>query len=193
VDVQVFSLGGAGPGYGTGNAALETAVSGGKKYLYLYETSMGPGAPDIAQNTIQTVPANIAAPFAPATLAAFQFAAHPGGTPGVVDSAGGGFSAAGGAVAIAAADGLTFGPTSVFLTPSSVAATFATPSLLDSQHSALWGYTSDFAPVIVNTSIQDGGNSAVAGTLGVPEPSSMLLLASGAASMVSYRLRRGKS
>jgi hypothetical protein len=68
------------------------------------------------------------------------------------------------------------------------------PSLVGSgTHSSLWGYTSNQAPVIVNTSIQDNGNSAAAATLGVPEPSSMLLLASGAAGMVGYRLRRRKS
>jgi hypothetical protein len=67
-----------------------------------------------------------------------------------------------------------------------------TPVILGSGGLEGWDYTSDQAPVIVNTSIQDGGNSAAAGTLGVPEPTSMVLLATGAAGMFSYRLKRRK-
>jgi hypothetical protein len=81
-------------------------------------------------------------------------------------------------------------------TPSSVPATYAGGLFLPPDHSVLWGYLSDGPPVIVDTSIQDGGNRARAGTLGVsdtPEPSSMVLLASGAAGMVGYRWRRRKS
>jgi hypothetical protein len=196
VDVQVFSTGGIGAGYGTGNPLLEAALAatpGLKKYLYLYETTNNPGSPDISQNSVQTVPANITTPFVPVSIAvagAFQFFAHPA-TPATVDAAGTGF-APGGPVSIVASDAGSFVPM-VGTTTSSVTASFSGGINLPPQHSVLWGYTSDQAPVIVNTSIQDGGNSAAAGTLGVPEPSSMLLLASGAAGVVGYRLRRRKS
>jgi hypothetical protein len=158
-----------------------------KKYLYLYETYNNPGSPDVAQNSVQTIPALITAPIA---FAGTQFSVHPGGTPGTVDGAGTGFSP-GTAATIFAADVGSYIP-GMGLTPSSVTATYAGGIGTPPEHSVLWGYTSDFAPVIVNTSIQDGGNSAAAGTLGVPEPSSMLLLASGAAGMVGYRLKRRK-
>jgi hypothetical protein len=187
VDVQVYSTGGALPGYGTGNAALDGLASmGGKQFLYLYETTnVVPPSPDIAQNTVQTDPTKITVPF----VTTLQFATHPA-TPGTVDAAGTGF-VAGGPVGIVGADAGSFTP-GVSTTPSSVAASYNPAIAAAPQHSVLWGYTSDQAPVIVNTSIQDGGNSAAAGTLGVPEPTSMLLLASGVAGMFSYRLKRRK-
>jgi hypothetical protein len=195
VDVQVYTLNPAG-GYGTGNAALEaaaaTAGAGGlNKFLYVYETTnVSPPSPDVAQNTVQTIPANISAPF---KVAGISFNAHPAPGAPLVDGAGTGFTFGAGDVGINPADAAAITPNSVFTTASSVASTY-NPSLVGSGvHSSLWGYTSNQAPVIVNTSIQDGGNSAAAATLGVPEPSSMLLLASGAAGMVSYRLKRRKS
>jgi hypothetical protein len=187
VDVQVYTLSGGSYGVTGASAALDaalTAAGGGKKFLYLYETTNNPGSPDVAQNTVQTVSALISGA---GVIPGWSFTAHPGGTPATVDAAGTGL-ATGGPVAIAL-DGAAVAP-SVGSTPSSVTATFSGGL---TTHSSLWGYFSDQPPIVVNTSIQDGGNSAAAGTYGVPEPSSVILLASGAVGMVSYRLKRRKA
>jgi hypothetical protein len=88
VDVQVYTLN-PGGGYGTGSGVVEGALAGStKQFLYLYETTNGPGSPDISQNSAQTIPSLITGA---QLFAGVQFSAHPGGTPAAVDSAGAGF------------------------------------------------------------------------------------------------------
>jgi hypothetical protein len=152
VDVQVYTLSGGSYGVLGASAVVDailTANGGGKKYLYLYETTNNPGSPDVAQNTVQTVAALI---FNPGFIGGWSFTAHPGGTPGVVDAAGTGL-ATGGPLAIAL-DGAAVSPSSVGTTPSSVTATFSGGL---TTHGSLWGYFSDQPPIVVSTSIQDGG------------------------------------
>jgi len=188
VGVQVYGGGGgaADPyGIGISSAALIAAGFTGAAtdgFLYLYRTTnIGT---DIAQNTVQSNPAlNHGA----GNLAGLTFA---GAAPLVATPPGDNFAVftAEGAAAAIVAGGTS--PAMVVQGATSIAATFS-PNLVAGS-STLWGYTSNVAPVLVHTSIQDSGNSATGLTLGTPEPASIVMLGLGAAGMCGYGWKRRK-
>jgi len=197
VDFAVYNTAGgvAGDSFGTGVSGIDASLwagAVGSKYLYLFET-VNNGNPatyvDISQNTVRVTSALVTGE---GSVAGKGFNPSPVGplAPLGNGTAPGSPAVFGQNVAIVGFAGVV--PTTVTLGGTSVQASYLGMGLLPGQSSILWGYTSNYAPFWVTTSIQDGGLSGVGvvpGVLSTPEPGTLGAALMGLA-LAGFGLRR---
>jgi hypothetical protein len=200
----------AGDSFGTGVAGFDTHFtpglgSGGldttARFLYLFQTvNDGSNTLPISVNSVQAADAFVTSHGEWTTGGTLGFT-----NAGIPTIAGGPYLGAGGASAapgdpspaltggmpgIASVPGLV-GP--AFTTSSgstSIAANF-NPALGARFTSAIWGYTSNIVPIFSETSIQDGGTSALGmvPSASIPEPSSIVLAGIGGLGLICFVIR----
>jgi hypothetical protein len=210
-----------GTGVTNANALLSAAgFNPSASYLYLFQVTnelTNPltfgAAPPISTATVHVAPGSVdgfgsAGPPALTPIigpnsigAAYNGTPLAGGNPGVTfgppASPGNPSSAVTGVSGASATFTTTLTPATVTLeTPTSLLANFAPAgSILAGGESNIFGYTSNLAPAFTTGSLQDDGTSAV-GTIpgaAVPEPSSIVMIASAAVSVGAVLLLRRRA
>ena len=220
INFAVFNTAGGTPGdsFGTGvtvpgttaNAILSAAgFDTNAAFLYLFQVTnrltnplTGGTAPPISTSTVHVTSGSVDGFGSLAGIgAAFNGTPLKGGDPGVTfgspaPAGNQSFPPTTGVSGASASFTTTLTTASVTLeTPTSLFANFAPDgTILAGGQSDIWGYTSNLPPASTTGSLQDDGTSAVGTIPGtVPEPSSIVMIASAAVSVGAVLLLRRRA
>lgn len=198
INFAVFNTAGgvAGDHYGTGLAGIDTLLAADgfsttSSFLYLFQ-NVNIGS-DIASGSVNVLSADVTGHgvlsglgYSQVTGSANPFLGATAATAGNISPAVTGATQTEGNVTTFS--GLVT-PSLLTLNSSSLVATYSPALVGTGDRSALWGYTSDFAPTLALGSIQDSGvaaNGVVPSLSAVPEPSTLATCLVGMMSFAAY-------